>query len=117
MSVTEPVPEAKSRFIRRVDATTWGLLLLVTGVLLVLPKGTVPEGAWLFLAGAILIGASAVRYLNGVGISALIVALGGVALAAGIAQSAGLNFPLFASFLIILGGAIILHPWLTHSEA
>jgi hypothetical protein len=35
-------PQAK-----RIDATTWGLLLLMTGILLLLPSRTVPEGAWL----------------------------------------------------------------------
>ena len=30
---------------KRIDATTWGLLLLMTGILLLLPSHTVPEGA------------------------------------------------------------------------
>lgn len=104
---TEDHPVAK-----KIDATTWGLLLLMTGVLLLLPARTVPEGAWVALAGAILLGASAVRYAMHLRVSAFIVALGSLAIAAGVSTIAGLDLPLFAVFLVLLGASIMLRSWL-----
>src|SRR5512141_2570383 len=81
---------------RRIDATTWGLLLLITGILLLLPAHTVPEGTWLILAGVILLAASAVRYATHLRVSAFIIALGLLAVAGGVSAIAGLHLPLFA---------------------
>ena len=101
---------------KKIDATTWGLLLLITGILLLLPSRTVPEAAWLVLAGAILLGASGVRYATHLRVSAFIVALGLLAIAAGISAIAGLDLPLFAAFLVLLGASIILRPWFAPAD-
>lgn len=101
---------------KKVDATTWGLLLLMTGILLLLPRQAVPEGAWLIVAGVILLGASAVRYVTHLKVSAFIVALGLLAVAAGASAIAGLDLPLFAIFLVLLGASIMLRSWFVHSD-
>ena len=101
---------------KKIDATTWGLLLLMTGVLLLLPRHSVPEGAWLVLAGIVLLGASAVRYATHLRVSAFIVALGLLAIAAGASAIAGLDLPLFAVFLVLLGASIMLRSWFVHSD-
>lgn len=109
---SEHSPEAK-----RIDATTWGLLLLMTGILLLLPSHTLPEGAWLILAGGILLVASVVRLTIHLPVSAFIVTLGFLAVAAGISTMAGVNLPLFAIFLVLLGTTVMLRSWFTHREA
>ena len=101
---------------RKIDATTWGLLLLMTGVLLLLPSHSVPQGAWLLLAGMILLGASALRYVTRLRVSAFIVALGLLAVVAGISAIAGMDLPLFAVFLVLLGASIMLRSWFSHTE-
>lgn len=101
---------------KKIDTTTWGLLLLMTGILLLLPSHSVPEGAWLILAGIILLGASAVRYVTRLRVSAFIVALGLLAIAAGASAIAGLDLPLFAVFLVLLGASIMLRSWFVHAS-
>ena len=101
---------------RNIDTTTWGLLLVVTGILMLLPRGTVPEGTWLIVAGSILLVASGVRYATHLHVSAFIVALGMLAVAAGVSAIAGVDLPLFAVFLVLLGGSIILRSWFVHAE-
>lgn len=101
---------------RRIDATVWGMLMLMTGILLLLPSRGIPDGAWLILAGAILLGASVVRYLTHLRVSAFIIALGLLAVAAGASAVAGVELPLFAIFLVLLGASIMLRSWFTHPE-
>ena len=102
---------------KKIDATTWGLLLLMTGILLLLPSRTVPEGVWLVLAGAILLGASAVRYATHLKVSAFILALGLLAHAAGVSAIAGLDLPLFAAFLVLLCASLMHRSWFSHAES
>lgn len=109
--VEDHSPESK-----RIDATTWGLLLLMTGILLLLPSHTLPEGAWLLLAGAILLGATAVRAAMHLRISAFLVALALLAIAAGAATIAGIQLPLFAVFLVLLGASVVLRSWFARGE-
>ena len=48
--------------------------------------------------------------------SAFIVALGLLAVVAGISVIAGMDLPLFAVFLVLLGASIMLRSWFSHSE-
>ena len=68
------------------------------------------------IAGAILLGASAVRYATKLRVSAFIIALGLLAVAAGISTIAGLDLPLFAVFLVLLGASIMMRSWFAHAE-
>ena len=101
---------------KKIDATAWGLLLLMTGILMLLPRHTVPEGGWLLLAGLILLGASAVRYATHLKVSAFVIALGLLAVAAGASAIAGLDLPLFAAFLVLLGASIVVRSWVARGE-
>ena len=112
---THVVPDSTSAA-RRLEAAGWGLLLLMTGVLMLFPRNFVPEGTWLILAGVILLAVSAARYLNRIPVSAFVVALGILAIVAGGAAMAGLNLPLFAAFLIVAGASITLRPWFGRRE-
>lgn len=89
----------------------------MTGILMVLPAGILPEGAWLILAGGILVVTTIVRYANKLKTSAVITALGVLAIAGGISSAAGLRFPFLAAFLVLVGGSIVLRSWFVHDEA
>ena len=101
---------------RKLDATTWGLLLLGTGVLMLLPRQMVPDGAWLILAGAILLVMSAVRYAKHFRVSGFIIALGILGVIAGFSTIAGVKLPLLAAFLVLLGATIMFHSWFARGE-
>ncbi len=104
-----------SAHVKKIDATAWGLLLLLTGVLMLLPN--VPEGAWLIMAGAVLLGASALRYAASAHVSLIVVLLGILGVVAGISAIAGVDLPLFAAFLVLVGATIVFRSWFTHKEA
>lgn len=101
---------------KRIDATAWGLLFLMTGLLLFMPENRVPEGLWLILAGAILVGVSAIRYIMKMHVSAFVAGLGILGILAGISSAAGVRFPLFALFLVLIGATITLRSWFARGE-
>lgn len=103
-------------FARRLDGVGWGLFLLMTGILWLLPDDRVPPGAWLIGTGTLLLGLNAVRYLKGVAISVLTVALGVLALAGGLADLGGVRLPLLAISLVAVG-AVVLFRALRESRA
>jgi hypothetical protein len=89
---------------RRLDAIGWGLLFLLTGVLLLV---VVPEGTWLAGVGAILLGVSAAKALLGAKASWFIVLLGAVALVTGIGEMSGVDVPGLPVLLILCGVVLI----------
>lgn len=92
------------------DDVGWGLLLLMTGGIWLLPAERVPPGAWLIGAGLIVVTLHVVRYLNGLRVNLLITALGVLALAGGLAEMSGMQLPLLAICLVVLGAALVLRP-------
>ena len=100
-------PSARSDIDRRLNDAGWGLLLILTGAVWLLPSATVPPGTWLFGVAAILIGVNALRYLKGLAMNAFSLVLGIVALAAGIGQAQRTEPPLVAIFLLAIGGSIV----------
>lgn len=94
---------------KRLDDMGWGLLLLLTGIVWLLPSG-VSVNTWLIGAGVILLGINWARRLNGLPMRAFSLILGIVALAGGVASLVGVELPLFALFLILVGAFILLGP-------
>lgn len=90
---------------RRLDAIGWGLLFLVSGVLLLVPEA--PDGSWLAAVGAILLGVSAAKWMLGAGASWFVAILGAVGLASGLGEMGGIDVPGIALLLILCGGALI----------
>ncbi len=99
---------------RRIEGIGWGLFLILTGGAFLIPGWEVPWATWLTGVGIIMLGLSVVRYRNGIRMRWLTVLLGGLALAAGLGNFAGveLELPLLAFFLIVMGARIILRPFL-----
>jgi cytosine/uracil/thiamine/allantoin permease len=100
----------KSALNKRLERIGWGLFLIMLGGLWLVPQGSVPEGAWLIGAGLIMLGLNGVRFLNGIPISSFTLVLGIVAMGAGLGSLLGMEFPVFAVFLILVGVSILLKP-------
>ena len=89
----------------RIEAIGWGLLLLMTGALLLIPG--LPDGTWLVGLGLLLLGLNAARIYLGLRPDRFGVILGTGAIVAGLAIMAGIDVPVFALMLILCGLAII----------
>ncbi len=95
---------------RRIEAIGWGLLLVLTGGVLLMPNERLAEVAWLTGVGLVLLGANAVRYLNGMRMHTANFVLGSVALAGGIAAIFGVDLPLIPILLILFGASLLISP-------
>jgi hypothetical protein len=91
----------------RLDDIGWGLLLIVTGGIWLVPDGRIPEGSWLIGVGLIMLGLNAIRYFNGLKIRGFTTVLGILALCAGLWSVFSVRLPLFPLFFILMGGGII----------
>jgi hypothetical protein len=85
----------------------WGVLLITIGVIGLLPAGQVPHGTWLIAAGLILLSLNAVRYFNGIRMRGFSLIVGILVLLAGLGEFFGLDLPLFAIALILIGGSCL----------
>lgn len=95
---------------KRFEEIGWGLFLMMIGVIWLVPEAHVPQGMWLIGAGIIMLGLNLVRYLSGVRMSRFTIALGVLALAAGLGRFFFVNLPILAIVLIIIGASITLRP-------
>ncbi len=95
---------------RQIQAIGWGLLLLITGGVLLLPDQHLAEIAWLIGVGLVLLGANAVRYLNGMPTGSGNFVLGIVALGAGLAGIVGVTLPWLPIVLILFGASLLARP-------
>jgi hypothetical protein len=95
---------------KRLDEIGWGSFLALMGGLLLVPDETVPRGVWFIAVGAIVVGVNVARYLNHIKINWFIAVLGLFALAAGVTALFGVQLPIFAILLVVLGGGILFRP-------
>jgi hypothetical protein len=93
----------------------WGLLLMLTGVIWLLPAADVPPGTWLFGVAVILFGLNVVRYLKHITVSTFSIVLGIAALIAAVSQTWRTDPPLVAIFLLVIGASLIVRPFLTRT--
>lgn len=108
------VTTPKDTLNRRLEELGWGLFFIMIGGLWLSPP-TLPDGSWLIGAGLILLGVNAVRQLSGITMSWLTVALGTVALAAGVFDVFGVKLPLFPILFVVLGAGMIAAPLFRHN--
>ena len=90
------------------DQIGWGIFLVMIGVIWLVPG--VPQGTWLIGTGVLLLALNAIRSRLGIQWSGVSVALGVLALVAGVGDFTGINLPLFPICLVILGATLILKP-------
>lgn len=92
---------------KRLEALGWGLFFVMIGGLWLVPGELVREGTWLIGVGVIMLGLNAARYLNKIKMSWFTIALGVLALAAGLGDYVGVELPLFPILLVLVGASII----------
>jgi hypothetical protein len=98
----------KAALSRRLEGTGWGVLLITIGTLWLLPAKQVPQGSWLIAVGLIMLGLNAVRYGYALRMSGFSLAVGILALLAGLGEFYGLSLPLFPMALIGVGICLLL---------
>ena len=107
MSHMQTSDPAKIALDKRFERIGWGLFLIMIGGLALVPDQWVPEGAWLVGTGLIMLGLNAVRFVNGIEMSAFTLVLGLVALGAGLSDAAGVDLPVIPIVLIAIGAYVI----------
>lgn len=101
------VEQRKADLDRRLTALFWALLFILVGTIWLFPAQQVPPGTWLVGIGLILLFLNGVRFLNAIPVRVLPTCLGVLALAAGLAEYAGLRLPLISLTFIAIGASII----------
>jgi len=81
----------------------WGAILIVTGAMWLIPRNMLPEGSWLMSIGLILLGLNAARYSVRKVWNSCSVALGILALGAGVGALLHVSLPLLAIGFIVMG--------------
>ena len=108
-----PVNATNGLLDRRLHDTGWGLLLMLTGMIWLVPAERVPEGAWLLGVAAILLGVNVLRYLKHITVSGFSVVLGFAALLAAVSRIWRTDVPVLAICFLIIGASIVARPLLT----
>ena len=96
---------------KRLETISLGLFLIMIGGISFIPKDQVPEGVWSVGVGLILLGLNAARFYNGIKVSGFTIVLGVLALITGIGELLGMDLPVLAILLILLGANLILKPY------
>lgn len=96
---------------KRLESISLGLFLIMIGGIAFISKDQVPEGVWSIGVGLILLGLNAARYYYGLRLSGFTIVLGALALITGIGELLGLDLPVLAILLVLLGANLILKPY------
>lgn len=111
----DPSGARKAQLDRRLHDVTWGLLLLITGAVWLVPRDRVPEGAWLLGVAAVLLGVNVVRALGRIRVNGFSLVLGLAALAAALTRVWRPDLPLLAICLLVIGAGLVLKPLFTRA--
>ncbi len=85
----------------------WALFLILIGVIWLIPEDAVPEGVFFIGVGAILLGLSLVKYLQGLKASGPAIFLGIITMAIGLISFFGLRLQKLPVILILVGVFIL----------
>jgi hypothetical protein len=100
--------ERTGRLETLMDDLGWGVLLIVTGVLWLIPSGGVPSGTWLMVAGFVILIFNTARHIHGLPVSGFAVVAGLIALVAGAGEALSISLPLIPIALIVVGVCMFL---------
>lgn len=101
------VKRKERKELEKLEKIGWGLFLIMLGSIWLFPDSIVPEGSFMFGAGAILLGLNFVKYSKGYRVNGFTVFLGIVALIAGLSNLLGQPVDIFPLILILWGISII----------
>ena len=102
--------DVRTRTSERLDEVGWALLFLMSGAILVIPGLPHPWAAWFIGVGAILVGLNLARYATGLRIHVLTSGCGAIAMAAGVGAYVGIEIPIVALVLVLIGVVILAEP-------
>lgn len=110
---TDPASVRKAQLDRRLHDIAWGLLLLITGIVWLVPRGRVPESTWLLGVAAVLLGVNVVRALQRIRLNGFSLVLGIAALVAALTRLWRPDLPLLGICLLVIGASLVLKPFFT----
>ncbi len=102
--------DERKRLSGRLDDVAWALLFLMSGAILAIPGIPHPWAAWFIGVGAVLLGVNLARVANGLPASVLITGCGVIAVAAGVGAYWGVDLPIVALVLVLIGAVILIEP-------
>lgn len=111
-----PIRVSDERLDRTLHDVGWGLLLMLTGLVWLVPAERVPQGAWLLGVAAILLGLNVVRYVKHITVSGLSLVLGIAALLAAVSRMWRTDLPVLAICLVIIGASLAAKPLLAKTS-
>lgn len=82
----------------------WALFLMMSGGVLLVPHIPAPWGVWLIGTGLILLGLNGARYVGHMRVNGFTLALGLLALVAGVGEFLAVDVPVLALGLVLIGG-------------
>ncbi len=100
----------RKRFGERLDEVGWALLFLMSGAILAIPGIPHPWAAWFIGVGAILIALNLARYASRLSVNVLVTGCGVIAAAAGVGAYWGIDLPILALVLVLIGAVILVEP-------
>lgn len=110
-------PETEKQVLnKRLETIGWALFLIMIGGIGLVPRAQVPEGIWSIGVGLIMLGLNAARYVYKIKMSTFTIVLGILALLTGLGDLFGVDLPVFAILLILIGANMILKPMFEKRE-
>ncbi len=106
----ENAASESKRLSERLDGVGWALLFLMSGAILAIPGIPHPWAAWFIGVGAILLGLNVARYTTGLRVHVLTSGCGVIAVAAGLGAYVGIELPVLAMVLVLIGLVILAEP-------
>ncbi len=103
---TKNLHEQKQAMDKRLESIGWAFFFVMSGILLVMPEGMVPEGAWLIGTGLIILVFSAIRYLYRIKIEGFWLVMGILFLSFGLSGYFSLDLPILPILLVLFGMSI-----------
>ncbi len=102
--------DERKRLAGRLDDVGWALLFVMSGAILAIPGIPNPWAAWFIGVGAVLLGLNAASYAMGLRVHILTSGCGAIAVAAGVGAYFGIEIPILALVLILIGVVILVAP-------
>jgi drug/metabolite transporter (DMT)-like permease len=106
------VDEEKAALNKRLETMAWGCFLILLGGFLFVPEAVIKGGWWSIGVGLIMLGLNAARYFSGLRMSGSTTILGFLSVTGGVLDLAGIDGIDGAILLIVLGGYLIVKPWI-----
>lgn len=103
-----PADESTGKLETLLDDLGWGVLLIVTGVLWLIPSRELPSGTWLTVAGFIILIFNVARHIHRLPVSGFAIVAGVIALVAGTGAALNISLPLIPIAMIVVGGCMFL---------